>query len=51
MYYYSCASIKGIGVYYGSKYLKKILKCDRKNTKYCLKLDIKNIIRVLIKKY
>ena len=41
MYYYSCASIKGRGVYYGSKYLKKILKCDRKNTKYCLKLDIK----------
>lgn len=41
MYHYSCASIKGRGVYYGAKYLKKILKCDRKNTKYCLKLDIK----------
>ena len=23
MYYYSCASIKGKGIYYGSKYLKK----------------------------
>jgi len=41
MYHYSCASIKGRGVYYGAKYLKKILKCDKKNTKYCLKLDIK----------
>ena len=25
MYHYSCASIKGRGIYYGSKYLKKIL--------------------------
>ena len=41
MYHYSCASIKGRGVYYGAKYLKKILKCDKKITKYCLKLDIK----------
>ena len=41
MYHYSCASIKGRGVYYGSKYLKKILNSDRKNTKYCLNLDIK----------
>ena len=30
MYYYPCASIKGRGVYYGSKYLKKILKCEKK---------------------
>ena len=30
MYYYLCASIKGRGVYYGSKYLKKILKCEKK---------------------
>lgn len=41
MYKYSCASIKNRGVYYGSKYLKKILVSDKKNTKYCLKLDIK----------
>ena len=50
MYYYSCASIKGRGVYYGSKYLKKILKCDRKNTKYCLKLDIKKYYPSIDKK-
>ena len=41
MYDYCCASVKGRGIHYGSKYLKKILVRDRKNTKYCLKLDIK----------
>ena len=41
MYEYSCASIKGRGIHYGAKYVKKILVRDRKNTKYCLKLDIK----------
>lgn len=30
MYKYSCASIKNRGVYYGSKYLKKILVSDKK---------------------
>lgn len=29
------------GIHYGSKYIKRILKDDKKNTKYCLKLDIK----------
>ena len=41
MYYYSCASIKGRGMLHGSKYIEKVLVQDRKNTKYCLKLDIK----------
>ena len=41
MYEYCCASIKGRGIHYGGKYIKKILERDRKNTKYCLKLDIK----------
>lgn len=41
MYYYNCASIKGRGILHGAKYLKKILVQDRKNTKYCLKLDVK----------
>ena len=41
MYEYCCASIKGRGIHYGAKYVKKILARDRKNTKYCLKLDIK----------
>ena len=41
MYDYCCASVKGRGIIYAVKYIKKILKEDRKNTKYCLKLDIK----------
>ena len=40
MYYYSCASIKGKGVKLASVYIKKILRQDFKNTKYCLKIDI-----------
>lgn len=41
MYYYCCASVEGRGVHYGARHIKKILVRDRKNTKYCLKLDIK----------
>lgn len=41
MYEFSCASIKGRGIHKGMKYVKKILVRDRKYTKYCLKLDIK----------
>ena len=41
MYDYCCASGEGRGVHYGARYIKKILVRDRKNTKYCLKLDIK----------
>lgn len=41
MYEYCCASVPNRGIHYGGKYIKKILKNDRKNTKYCLKLDIK----------
>jgi hypothetical protein len=41
MYEYSCASVKNRGIHYGARYLKKILVRDRKNTKYCLKLDVK----------
>lgn len=41
MYEYSCASVPGRGIHYGSKYIKRILKDDKKNTKYCLKLDIR----------
>ena len=41
MYDYCCASVEGRGVHYGARYIKKILVRDRKNTKYCLKLDIK----------
>lgn len=41
MYDWSCASIKGRGLHHGKKKLEKILVEDRKNTKYCLKLDVK----------
>ncbi|MDD3397699.1 MAG: reverse transcriptase domain-containing protein [Clostridia bacterium] len=41
MYYYTCASIKFRGAKHGIKYLDKVLVTDRKNTKYCLKLDIR----------
>ena len=55
MYEYCCASIKNRGILYGANYIKKILVRDRKNTKYCLKLDIKkfynNIPKTNIRKY
>lgn len=41
MYEFCCASIKGRGILYAQKHIKKILVKDRKNTKYCLKLDVK----------
>ena len=41
MYDFCCASVKKRGIHYGAKHIKKILMDDRKNTKYCLKLDIK----------
>lgn len=41
MYQWCCASVKNRGLLYGMRHIKKILVRDRKNTKYCLKLDIK----------
>lgn len=41
LYDYCCASIRGRGLLYGVRYIRKIIVRDRKNTKYCLKLDIK----------
>ena len=41
MYKYCCASVKGRGVHYGQRYVKKILK-DVKGSKYCLQLDIRH---------
>ncbi len=40
MYEFSCGSVPGRGTAYGQKTLRKWLDNDRKNTKYCLKLDI-----------
>lgn len=41
MYDLCCASIRGRGLHYASRYIKKHLVDDKKNTKYCLKLDVK----------
>lgn len=41
MYEYCSASVPNRGIHYGATYVKRILKDDRKNTKYCLKLDVK----------
>ena len=41
MYEFSCGSIPGRGMRYGQRYIERWLRRDRKNTKYCLKLDIK----------
>ena len=40
MYEWNCASVPKRGIHYGSKYIKRIIKDDRKNTKYCVKYDI-----------
>lgn len=40
MYKYNCGSVPKRGTGFAQKYLKKILIKDRKNTKYCLKMDI-----------
>ena len=41
MYEFCCASVRDRGIHYAAKHIKKILVRDRKNTKYCLKLDVK----------
>jgi RNA-directed DNA polymerase len=40
-YYYSCGCMPGRGVHHGKRAIVKWLKNDRKNTKYCAKIDIK----------
>ena len=41
MYDLCCASVKNRGIMRASRHIKRIIVNDRKNTKYCLKLDIK----------
>jgi len=41
MYKYNCGSVPGRGTGFGQKTLRKWLDGDYKNTKYCLKLDVK----------
>lgn len=54
MYAWSCGSIPGRGVHYAKKHIERIIRQDRKNTKYCLKMDISkfypSINKVLLKK-
>jgi RNA-directed DNA polymerase len=41
MYQYNCGSVPGRGTSYGQKALRNWLDRDAKNTKYCLKMDVK----------
>lgn len=41
MYYYSCANVPGRGGIHAKKACEKFIRKDPKNTKYCLKLDVK----------
>ena len=40
MYAYNCGSVPGRGSSYGQKALRKWLDRDRRNTRYCLKMDV-----------
>jgi len=40
MYQYNCGSVPGRGTGYGQKVLRRWLDTDKRNTKYCLKMDI-----------
>lgn len=40
-YRYSCSCIKGRGQVYASNHLRRVLKSDRKRTKYYVKLDVR----------
>jgi hypothetical protein len=41
MYHWSCASIPGRGPHYAKKACERWIRNDYKNTKYCLKIDIR----------
>jgi len=41
MYQYNCGSVPGRGTSHGQKALRKWLDKDPKNTKYCLKMDVR----------
>lgn len=40
-YDHSCGCMPGKGVHYGNKQIEKWIRKDKKNTKYCAKLDIR----------
>lgn len=41
MYEFNCGSVPRRGAHYGKRYLERWYERDRKNTKYCAKLDVK----------
>lgn len=41
MYEFTCGSIPKRGAHYGKKYIERWFERDKKNTKYCAKLDIR----------
>lgn len=41
MYEHSCGSLPNRGAHKGKKYIEKWIKHDKKNVKYCLKMDIR----------
>ena len=48
---YCCGSIKGRGIHYGLKAMKKWMREDPKGTKYCLELDIHHFYDSIDPKY
>ena len=48
---FCCGSVKGRGIHYGVKALKKWNKNDVKGTKYCAELDIKHFYQNIQPKY
>lgn len=45
MYEYSCGSVPKRGIHYGKRYICRWIRTDRKNTKYCLQMDIKHFFQ------
>ena len=45
MYAWNCGSIPGRGVHFTAKHIKCIIRQDRKNTKYCLKMGIRKFYK------
>lgn len=41
MYEFNCGSVPKRGAHYGKRYLERWYERDRKNTKYCAKLDVR----------
>lgn len=42
MYHWSCASVPGRGTHYAARHIQKIMRSDRRGTRYCAELDIRH---------